>query len=71
MSGVLSEFLLRRLLPGLLGALGGGVASAVLVMIFAISHWTVVVPVMIGGVVGFVGGDRGLLALLRIIGNSV
>jgi hypothetical protein len=58
-----------RLVGGLLGGLAGGLATAALVMIFALEHWLVVLPILVGVTVGALGGDRGLLRLLRFIGN--
>jgi hypothetical protein len=60
---------LFRAVRGVVGAVFGSLATGVLVMIFALDHWLVLLPVLIGAVIGVVGGERGLMRFVRLIGK--
>lgn len=58
-----------HLTSGLIGGLAGGLGTAVLVMIFAVEHWMVLLPIGLGVAVGILGGERGLRRVLEIVGS--
>lgn len=61
---------MKRLLSALVGGLLGAVVSLTLVMMWGVASWWVLAPAIVGLVVGLVGGDRGLLALMHWVGRS-
>jgi hypothetical protein len=59
----------HRALGALFGALVGSLVTGVLVMILALDHWLVLSPMVLGAVIGATGGDRSLLAFMRLVGR--
>lgn len=59
---------LARVVGGFAGAVLGGVVSMILVT-FEVGGGWLLAPVGIGFVVGLLGGDQGLYALMRVVGR--
>ena len=56
---------LRRVLATIGGALVGVLFSAIWLLLLVGFSWLLLVPPLIGAIVGFVAGDRGIHALIR------
>lgn len=56
---------LRRVLAALAGLLLGGLGSLALVMVSLVEGWVLVLPPVVGLVVGAATGDRGIRLLAR------
>ena len=60
---------LRKALAGLAGLALGALAAAALIMLWAAPAWSGVLAILFCGLGGLLFGDRGLMALLRIVGR--
>lgn len=56
---------LQRVLATIAGALVGGLFSALWLVGWIGGSWILAVPPVVGGVIGFVAGDRGIKALIK------
>ena len=57
---------LRRILGGLVGAFLGGVVTLALAFFWPVRVWVLLLPPLLGCVVGAAGGDSGARALMRV-----
>ncbi len=62
-----SRMRLEPILAGVVGALLGGLLS--LVLLFTLPYWGLLLglPVLLGGLAGYLFGDRAILGIARIL----
>jgi hypothetical protein len=59
---------LRKGLACVAGLVLGAIGAAALLMLWSAPAWTAVLAMLIGGVLGLVFGERGVLAVIRVLG---
>ena len=59
---------LRKVLGALAGAILGGIATCALLILWGVANWLAWIPVPVGGAIGLAYGDRGVVAIARVVG---